>query len=254
MITKAEINEIAELLVKKYRDRQNRFLVEGEKLILEALKAGMKCDILIYNFEYAEKKGELLKKIFKNIKRKETLSSKEFKKIQSTLNSQGIAGVFQKTINNNLDVILPEGLHIALENINDPGNLGTIIRNADWFGIKYALISNNCADIYNPKTLRSSAGSIFHIKFFEKINLVQKLKELRAKGYEILCADLKGKNIYEFRKSKKSIIVFSNEANGPTKELLEISDQKLTIPQKGNAESLNVASASAIILSELTKN
>ena len=142
---------------------------------------------------------------------------------------------------------------VALENISDPGNLGTIIRNCDWFGVNNILLSKECAEIYNQKVIRASMGSLFHLSIIEENDLINSLKDLKTKNYDIVTADLDGENLYKFKRGKDIAIVFCNEANGPSKELLKISNRKITIPQKGKAESLNVASASAVILSELTR-
>ena len=139
-----------------------------------------------------------------------------------------------------------------LDNISDPGNLGTIIRNCDWFGIKNILLSENIVDYTNPKVIRSSMGSVFHVNLFEGID-AETLLKLKSQGYEILCADLEGENIFSHQRNKKTILILSSESHGPSKEFLEISDKKICIPKIGDAESLNVASASAVLLAILTK-
>jgi TrmH family RNA methyltransferase len=254
MITKAELKYYSSLLKKNFRDEQNKFLIEGEKLILEALVSRFECEVVIFNKDFAQKKNETVELLSKQVHKFEIVSEKEFQKVQATVNSQGIIGVFIKKSTKASSVSVKGILIAALDGINDPGNVGTIIRNADWFGVKEILLSTNCADVYNPKTIRASAGSMFHLTLIIDDNLIHSLTSLKQKGYRILCADITGQNIYQYEKSEKEIIVFSNEANGPTSELLHIADVKLTVPKKGKAESLNVASASAVILSELTKS
>jgi RNA methyltransferase, TrmH family len=253
MITKAELKYYSSLLKRNFRDEQNKFLVEGEKLILEALNSGLECEIIIYKSVYSEDNDESVKSLMKRVARIEIISEKEFQKVQATVNSQGIIGVFKKKPTNAFSDVIKGKLIVALDSINDPGNVGTIIRNADWFGVKEILLSENCADIYNPKTIRASAGSIFHLNVIIENNLILSLSSLKQKGYRILCADISGKNIYQCTKCEKEVIVFSNEAGGPSRELLGIADECVTVPKKGKAESLNVASASAVILSELAK-
>jgi TrmH family RNA methyltransferase len=114
------------------------------------------------------------------------------------------------------------------------------------------MLTENCAELFNPKTIRASMGSVFHLILFEGISLLN-IENLKKRGYQIICSDLEGKDIYTLKISKNSILVFSNEASGPSKEILNLSDKKVTIPSYGKAESLNVASASAIILSEIRK-
>ena len=253
MITKTELKYYSSLLKKKFRDEQNKFLIEGNKLILEALNNGFECEVILCKKDRLMLEDDTLKSISKRVQRIEIISEKEFQKLQATVHSQGIIGVFKKKSSKVFSQSLNGNLLIALDGINDPGNVGTIIRNADWFGVTKIIMSQDCADIYNPKTIRASAGSIFHLAIVNDVNLFQSLSSYKQSGYRILCADITGKNIYEYEKSEKEIIVFSNEANGPTADLLNIADQKVTVPKKGKAESLNVANASAVILSELTK-
>jgi len=139
-----------------------------------------------------------------------------------------------------------------LDNISDPGNLGTILRNCDWFGVKNIFLSENIVDYTNPKVIRSSMGSVFHLNLFEDVkpNL---LNDLKGKGFEILCADTNGENIFTYQSETKKLLVLSSESHGPSKDFEKISDKKISIPRIGNAESLNVASASAVLLSHFTK-
>ena len=253
MITKAELKYYSSLLKKDFRDDQKKFLVEGEKLILEALNSGLECETIICKSVFSENNDESVKSFAKRVARIEIISEKEFQKVQATVNSQGIIGVFKKKPTTASTNAIKGKLIAALDSINDPGNVGTIIRNADWFGVKEILLSSNCVDVYNPKTIRASAGSIFHLNMIIENNLIYSLSSLKQNGYKILCADISGNNIYQSTKREKEVIVFSNETGGPSKELLDIADECVTVPKKGKAESLNVASASAVILSELTK-
>jgi RNA methyltransferase, TrmH family len=253
MITKAELKYYSSLLKKNFRDEQNKFLVEGEKLIFEALNSKFNCEAIICKEYFSETNDEIIKSLHTRVGRFEIISEKEFRKVQATVNSQGFIGVFKKRPTKTSPDAIKGKLIASLHSINDPGNVGTIIRNADWFGVKEILLSNDCADVYNPKTIRASAGSLFHLSMIIEDNLIHLLSLLKQKGYRILCADITGKNIYQYTKGVKEVIVFSNEASGPSNELLSIADERVTVPNKGKAESLNVASASAVILSELTK-
>ena len=253
MITKAELKYYYSLLKRDIRDEQNKFLIEGEKLIIEALNSRFECEAIICKEYFTEENNGTVKSLQKQVSRFEIISEKDFQKVQATVNSQGIMGVFKKKLTKTSSDAIKGKLIAALDSINDPGNIGTIIRNADWFGVKEILLSNECADVYNPKTIRASAGSIFHLSMMIEDNLIRSLSSLKQKGYRILCADITGKNIYQYKIDDKAIIVFSNEANGPSDELLNTANERVTVPKKGKAESLNVASASAVILSELTK-
>ncbi len=130
--------------------------------------------------------------------------------------------------------------------------MGTIIRNCDWFGVKNILLSESIVDYTNPKVIRSSMGSIFHINIFEEVK-TESLLKLKEKGFEILCADTEGENIFTYRSEKKKILILSSESHGPSKEIEKLSDKKICIPKIGNAESLNVASASAVLACHFNK-
>jgi TrmH family RNA methyltransferase len=141
---------------------------------------------------------------------------------------------------------------VFLDQLSDPGNAGTIIRNCDWFGIRDVLLSEGTVELYNPKVVRATMGSLFHLKIYEELK-PEILEKLKGRGYKIICSDIKGEDILDFEPPEKSIIVFSNEARGPDNKIREIADYIVSINKKGKAESLNVASASAVILAMLTK-
>ena len=250
MLTKNQIKYYSSLLNKKFRQQEKKFIVEGIKLIAEAIDSDYPCEIII------ALKGSAAEDLIKQLNKKkintEVVKSSDFEKLCDTKNPQGIVGVFHFKQQSQLD-FEREKLIVALENISDPGNAGTILRNCDWFGVKNILLSQDCAETYNPKVIRASAGSVFHLNIFEEKDFYNLMKEQKKNGFAILCADLNGENLYSFTANHKIILVLANEANGPTNNLLEICDSKITIPRKGKAESLNVASASAVILSELTK-
>ena len=252
MLTKKELKYYSLLLQKKNRQNEQKFIVEGIKLIQEGLNSKLKCEIILYTKSFFDENEKIFKSEIFNPVRKEVLTPSDFNKIADTKTPQEIAAVFnipgRATKNNLYGKVI-----CALENISDPGNMGTILRNCDWFGIGQVILDGNCAEVYNPKVIRASAGSVFHLDIFQQENIYEFLKLQKQSGYKILCADLDGQNIYDYKNEGNVIVVLSNEASGPTQNLISICDIKLTIPRIGKAESLNVASASAVILSELTK-
>ena len=143
-------------------------------------------------------------------------------------------------------------LIVCLENISDPGNVGTILRSCDWFGIKSVLLSRDCADIYNPKVLRASMGAVFNLSIFNQVDLYDELNKLKERSYKLYYADMNGIDYKDVKGNEKKVITFCNEAFGPSDELKIISHTSITIPKKGNIDSLNVSAAAAVILSELT--
>ena len=249
-ITKNELNYYASLLIKKDRDNERKFIVEGQKIFEEGIKSNLKPEHVFLINEIAESNKKFLDQIISKKIKFSILSNKEFKKITDTKNPQGIASIFLKPDEYQIESLNGD-LIVCLDNVSDPGNVGTIIRNCDWFGVKEIILSEGSADVYNPKTIRASMGSIFHCSFLEGKDLKSILPKLKMNGYTIFCSDLNGTNIIDLNVSNKNIIIFSNEASGPSQDVLDIADDKITIPKYGNAESLNVASASAIILAEL---
>ena len=253
MISKKELQYYSSLLTKKHRQTENKFIVEGKKSVLEGLDSSYKCEIVFVTNKFNEENEETIAEIAKKNKKIETLKQKEFQKILDTETPQGIAAVFEKpkllfsktTFSDNKIIVM-------LDNISDPGNLGTIIRNCDFFGVKNILLSENIVDYTNPKVIRSSMGSVFHVNLFEDVkpNLLNDLKE---KGFEILCADTEGENVFTYKNARNKILILSSESHGPSKEIEKLSDKKICIPKIGNSESLNVASASAVLLAQLTK-
>jgi RNA methyltransferase, TrmH family len=253
MLTKNRLKYYSSLLNKKNRTAENKFLVEGQKLISEALDSGFTCETILIHSQSVDENQDLIKQLNKKKIIYEEVRSSDFVKLCDTKNPQGVVGVFQIKPQNELS-FENEKLIVAMESISDPGNVGTIIRNCDWFGVKNILLNPDCAEVYNPKVIRASAGSVFHLNIFEEKDFYGILKEQQENGFVVLCANLNGDDLYTFNNKRKTILVLSNEASGPTEKLLEICDSKITIPKIGKAESLNVASASAIILSTLTKS
>jgi len=240
------------LLLKKNRKSEGKFLAEGKRLVLEGLESKAECEIVFITKDFFNNNQDIYNKLIKHKHKVEILKQEHFNKLSDTEATQGMIGVF-KCLTANYFNDSKQKIIVALENISDPGNLGTIIRNCDWFGINEIILGENCVELYNPKVIRSTMGSVFHIKFVESENLIDSLNQFKAEGYKVVCADMDGENIFKFKQPEKSIVVFSNEASGPSDDLISITDFKITIPKLGKAESLNVANAAAVTLAELTK-
>ncbi|MBT8379289.1 MAG: RNA methyltransferase [Ignavibacteria bacterium] len=253
MIRNNQLKYFSSLLIKKYRFKENKFIVEGERSVLEGLSSKFNCEAILISNDFFKRKKGLIDSLKIAPDKIHILKSNEFNKISDTKSPQGIAAVF-KDRNLNLNNISDNNgkIIVMLDNISDPGNLGTTIRTCDWFGIKNIVLSGESVDWTNPKVLRSTMGSIFRVNIFQ-INNYEELENLKSNGYEILCADTDGDNIFSFKTDKNKVVIFSNEAHGPSEEIFRHVDKKITIPKIGEADSLNVASASAVILAELTK-
>jgi len=252
MISKNELKYYSSLLKKKFRESEKKFIVEGKKSVYEGIESDYNCEIVFVTNKFATEDVQFVKNLESRNFKVAVLKSTDFNKISDTKTPQGIAAVFEiKKTKLNL-ISLDDPLLVYLENISDPGNLGTIIRTCDWFGIQNIFLSKESSEIFNPKIIRSSMGSVFHINIFEDVTL-DEILVLKKSGYEFLCGDMDGENVYDITKGKQTLLFLANESRGPSEKLLTITDKKITIPGKGKAESLNVAAASAIILAELIK-
>ncbi len=246
------IKYIKKLKEKKYRDQFGEFVVEGIKLVKEAMqeKAEIKhiivcedCDsgILESHFKYEMAKFDFIY-VPHNI----------FKSISDVENPQGVLAVISKeNKDNNID--LNQDIILALDDIQDPGNLGTILRTVDSVGLNQILISKGTTDVYNPKVVRSTMGAIFRVNVIECEDLKQTLKSLQNENFKIICTSLNAKkNIYQVEYNKK-VIVIGNEANGVSKDILNLADEKVIIPMLGKTESLNASVATGVILYEYVR-
>ena len=247
------IKHIKKLKDKKYRDINNEYLIEGIKLIKEAIqeKAPIKQIIICDDCEKVE---SIPKDLMYEIAKYECIyvTKKIFEILTNVVEPQGILAIIGKSdlkqeINYNEDII------VALDDIQDPGNLGTILRTVDSIGLTQLIISKGTADVYNPKVIRSSMGAIFRVKVIESENLEQTLSEIKKHKFELLVTSLQTKkSVYDI-KYKKKIIVIGNEANGVSKEIQELADNKIKIPMLGKTESLNASVATGIILYEYVR-
>ncbi len=249
MLSAKKIKYYSSLKLKKYRKAEGKFIAEGKRLTEELLKSNYKIETVLCTSDFQKQNIEFLKN-FKNIPC-EIISAKALRKISTVENPQGIVAVanIPKKISN-----LPEGnLIVALDNISEPGNLGTILRTSEWFGVRTALVGEDCADVYNPKTLRASMGALFHLNL-AVLPLAKELKKLKGEGWKIFATDMNGKNIYTLENiPSETVVVFSNEANGLSEQIRKIADEIITIPKYGKVESLNVGAAAAVIISEIGK-
>ena len=247
------IKHIKKLKDKKYRYINNEYLIEGIKLIKEAIQEKAQIKQIVICDE-CEKIEAIPKDLMYEIAKHECIyvTKKLFETLTNVVEPQGILAIIGKSdpkqeINYNEDII------VALDDIQDPGNLGTILRTVDSIGLTQIIISKGTADVYNPKVIRSSMGAIFRVKVIESENLEQTLLEIKKHKFELLVTSLQTKkSVYDI-KYKKKIIVIGNEANGVSKEIQELSDYKIKIPMLGKTESLNASVATGIILYEYVR-
>jgi TrmH family RNA methyltransferase len=249
MITKNDIKYFASLNLKKYRNQEKKFLAEGIKIVTEGIESYYPCELVLVTYEFAENNENLIKKLKRKNIRIELLNSPDFQKISDTKTPQGIIGVFkfEKLI------FYPSKEHpnviIYVDNVSDPGNLGTILRTCDWFGLSEILISPQSSEYLNPKVIRASMGSVFHLTIYDDVDF-DVVNKIKSNGYKVICSDLEGENLFNFRFQDKCLITLSSESSGPSKDILSLADKSITIPRVGAAESLNVAVAAGIIISK----
>jgi TrmH family RNA methyltransferase len=240
MVSKNQIKLINSLQQKKYRKLHNLFIAEGKKVIQELIDANFSLEHL-----FVTKKN-----LFESRYDSELISDSELKKISALTTANDCLAVFQiKEVSSNVN----SGLELALDNIKDPGNMGTIIRLCDWYGISKIVCTEETVDIYNPKVVQATMGSLARVEVLYT-NLVDYLK---ATDKDVFGTFMEGSNIYKQELPSKGIIVMGNEANGISSEIENLVTQKISIPRFGTlqqTESLNVATATAVILSEFKRN
>ena len=242
MLSKNQIKLINSLHQKKYRNKHELFIVEGKKSVTEFLQSSFKLESLFVLENHKDDNQDVINKTIE-------VTYNELKKISALKNPNQVLAVFHIPKN---DVLLNNDLTLALDDVKDPGNLGTIIRLCDWFGIKQLVCSKETVDCYNPKVVQASMGSL------TRINIVYTdLSEfISNSNLSIYVSLMNGDNIYQSNLPKEAIIVMGNEANGISNEIISLATNKISIPRFGNlhqTESLNVATATSIILSEFRR-
>jgi TrmH family RNA methyltransferase len=249
MVSKNRLKFYASLKDGRARGESGLFIAEGHKTVQEGLKSACPCEAAFMregSFGDDEETDRLLSN--RNV---ELLDEQEFRKLSDTGNPQGVLAVFDYR-SLLVRAVSAENV-IALFDLADPRNMGTIIRSADWFGLQDILVGESCVDIFNEKVVRSTMGSIFHVRFLLATDLVRELQALRP-DYRIVTADIGGADYRERRRGGKSVFVFSNEARGPSEAILALTDEMVTVPGGGQAESLNVSCAAAVIMADIRRS
>ena len=246
------IKHIKKLKDKKYRDMNNEFVIEGIKLVREAIqeKAKIKQIIICDDCENYDIPKDLTYEIakFDCI----YVSKQVFNSITEVKNPQGILAVASKENTEN-EIDYSQDIIVALDDLQDPGNLGTILRTVDSIGLTQILVSKGTADCFNPKVVRSTMGAIFRVKIIECENLMETLKQAKKHHFKVMVTSLQTENsIYDVDYNKK-VIVVGNEANGVEQQIQDFADEKVKIPMLGKTESLNASVATGIVLYEYVR-
>lgn len=247
------IKHVKKLKDKKYRDINKEFIIEGIKLIKEAIeeKAEIKQIIICDN---CQNNDIITKELMYEIAKYECIYVTEniFKTISDVNTPQGILAIIRKN-GGETEIDYSQDIIVALDDIQDPGNLGTILRTVDSIGLNQILVSKGTADSYNPKVVRSTMGAIFRVKIIECEDLEKTLKEVKKHKFELAITSLQTENsIYDVNYNKK-LIVIGNEANGVEQKIQDMADIKVKIPMLGKTESLNASVATGIVLYEYVR-
>jgi len=239
-ISKSQLKLIRSLSQKKYRQKHDLFIAEGIKVLNELLNSTFEIETLFCtnDFETAISENKIVR-----------ISETELKRVSTLKSPNKALGIFkipkEKAVQNS-------GLTIALDAINDPGNLGTIIRLCDWFGVTQLVCSKDTVDCYNQKVVQASMGSLTRVS----IHYTDLENYITKSNLDTFIADMAGENVYKTKLPKEGILIMGNEANGVSKEIKSLLQYKISIPRFGETqetESLNVATATAILLSEFKR-
>lgn len=242
-MTKKEVAFLRSLHQKKFRQMYGKFLVEGDKLVRELLASSFKTDA-IYSV-----KGWTAPSSSQNLTHY-NVTEEELQKISTHQHPDKVVAVANSPDTNNEETSLPNELYLACDGLNDPGNAGTIIRLADWFGIKRVFFSPGSVDVYNPKTVNAAKGSLFRVNcvYASLAELFDAHPQLPVYG-----AVMNGKNLYRANLTPTGFLLIGNEANGISTELKPKIQHGISIPSFGKAESLNAGVAAGILVSEFKR-
>ena len=247
------IKHIKKLKDKKHRDESNEYIIEGVKLIEEAVKENARIKKIIV-CEDTTRTYEIPTHIMYEIAKYECVyvTDKIFASITQVTNPQGIMAIIEKG-DTDAQIDYTQDIIVALDDVQDPGNLGTILRTVDSIGLNQIIVSKGTADAFNSKVVRSTMGAIFRVKIIEVENLPQAIKEMRRHHFKLMVTSLQTDNsIYDIQFNKK-IIVIGNESNGVSKEIQEMADEKAKIPMLGKTESLNASVAAGVVMYEYVR-
>ena len=245
MLSKTYTKYIQSLHHKKFRDAGNSFIAEGTKVVIELLSAGrFECEQLLGKEEWLKQNESNIRKFYKGPI--QVLEFHELEKISALNTTNEIIGVFKKAVPK--DPVFKNRIVLVLDAIQDPGNLGTIIRIADWFGIRDIICSDNSVELYNPKVVQGTMGSIsrVNVSYGNIAGIMEEHTSIRT-----YATALEGKSIRQFQEIKEGIIIIGNESKGISEQVMQLANEKITIPKIGLAESLNAAVATGIILSHV---
>ncbi|MCL2355103.1 MAG: RNA methyltransferase [Oscillospiraceae bacterium] len=248
-----QIKYIRKLKDKKARDVRGEFFIEGMKLIREAIEENADIKTIVI-CDDCVKAGEISKKELYAIAKYNCIYASEnvFHNIADVQTPQGILAVVGKGEPKE-EIKYDEDIIVVLDDVQDPGNMGTILRTMDSIGLKQVVASKGCVDIYNPKVVRATMGAIFRVNVMESDDLKETIKDLKKRKIQIVATSPNTQDTIYDVKYKKTAIVVGNESNGISEEVMALADKKVKIPMLGRAESLNASVATGITLYEYVR-
>ena len=246
----AFIKELKKLKEKKYRKQKNQFIVEGIRSVNEVLKSSYEIEYLLYSDKFEDK----IDALFKNEKIKNVqfynVTNDVLKLLCSTETPQGVVAIVNIKKFNIVDEL--NGFYVLVDKVQDPGNIGTIIRSAHASGAKGVILTKGTVDVFNDKAFRSTMGSVFHIPIIEDDRVF--IKKLKDDKFKFVVSSLQtDKNFFDVNLKDNLVICVGHEGNGISKEIYDLADIKVKIPMPGGAESLNVAVASTVMMFEIVR-
>lgn len=246
------------LLKKKYRQEAGMYIVEGLRICRDALASGWTVEAVFATEAFAASAAgvDFAETLLRRGMEWQILAPGNFRRLAETESPQGILLVMRLPKTDDALLNTPywtqAGFMLLLQGVRDPGNLGTIIRSADWFGVDGIILSSDCVDPYNPKVLRGTMGSIFHLPLVVAPRLNDALSQLKKSGFRIYASAVEGaQGVQEIQFRKPLALILGNEAHGVSGELQALSDQTVRIEKYGRAESLNVGIAGAVLMGHI---
>lgn len=244
------VKEIAKLEKRHFRDEEGVFVIEGKKVFGEAVQAKAEITQVFVTEKFAREQRDFLAQI--DPRMLTVISEHNFQRLASTETPSGLLAVVKKTTVT-FDEILKNNRVVVFENLRDPGNLGTMIRTADWFGIRAIIISKEGTDIYNDKVIRATMGSLFHVEVYVAEDLGADLQKLKTAGFPLIVTRPEVESTLPQSLPEKMAIIIGNESLGTSPESDVLADYTYAIPRHGQAESLNAAVSFGIVLYELSR-
>jgi RNA methyltransferase, TrmH family len=254
-VSKQVLKDIRSLAQKKFRDASGLFTVEGLRLTQEAAESDCEIERVLHTAEFAEEPSgaRLLQTLHRKCRVVQQVTARDLDQVTDTVTPPGILAVVKQRrvpVESLLALKEPSVVLVAVDSVSDPGNLGTIIRTCDWFGVHGVLIGRTSVDLYNPKVVRASMGGVFHVRVVDDVDLLGTLTQAKGAGFSVYVTDAEGEAHFDRTNyAMKTVIVFGNEAWGISDHIRNLADVRVAIRRYGQAESLNVAVASGIVLS-----